>query len=63
MDPTELHRTFSTMKAYGGGFASHLADAWMYADSANRERIQAAWPELIATYGPGSNFYRPEVTL
>lgn len=63
MNPTELHRTFSAMKAHGGGFASRLADAWMYADPDNRARIQASWPELIDAYGPGSPFYPTAVRL
>ncbi len=30
-----------------GGFAARLAAAWFVADSGNRAKIQATWPELI----------------
>lgn len=57
MTTTQLHRTFVAMQQHGGGFCSRLAAAWFAADSANRARIEAAFPHLLADFGPGSRYY------
>jgi hypothetical protein len=57
LSPTELHRTFTTMRAHGGGFVSRLAEAWLHGDSINRERLASAFPDLLRKFGPGSPFY------
>jgi hypothetical protein len=41
-----------TMRTYGGGFASHLADAWSVADQGNCTRLAESFPELIEAYRP-----------
>lgn len=53
----EYVRTCKAMQTYGGHFASHLAEAMMYADQTNRRRIIEAFPEIMVKYGPGSMFY------
>lgn len=45
-----------TMRRYGGGFCKKLADAFCAADSSNKQKIIAAFPELVENYGPGSRF-------
>ena len=46
------------MRAYGGGFVTALARALEAADSQNRARLLAAFPDMVSAYGPGSAFYR-----
>ena len=53
----ELLYTTRAMAAYGGSFAQHIGSALQVADSSNAVRLQQAFPELIAKYGPGSDFY------
>lgn len=53
----ELLYTLRAMAAFGGGFANHVAAALSVADSSNCERIQRALPEMMAKYGPGTDFY------
>jgi hypothetical protein len=50
MTEQDLYDAFHLMEALGGGFASRLAKAWFYADSGNRTRIEAAFPEMIGRY-------------
>jgi hypothetical protein len=57
LSPLQLHRTFCVMQQHGGGFCSQLAAAWFIADSSNRARIEAAFPHLLADFGPGSRFF------
>lgn len=56
-NPTELHYTVVAMRAHGGNFCQHLADAWLSADPSNRKRLQDAFPHLFEQYGPQSRFY------
>lgn len=44
------HRAAQYMERMGGGFASALAVAYYRADSDNRARILAAWPDLFEKY-------------
>jgi 2-oxo-4-hydroxy-4-carboxy--5-ureidoimidazoline (OHCU) decarboxylase len=43
-------RAVQLMDRMGGGFASALAVAFYRADSDNRARILAAWPDLFEKY-------------
>ena len=44
------HRAAKAMERMGGGFASALAVAYYQADSDNKARILAAWPDLFEKY-------------
>ena len=46
------------METYGGTFVSHLATALRYADPVNRQKILDAFPDLVAKYGPASQFMK-----
>jgi hypothetical protein len=46
----EVYDAFHLMHEMGGGFARRLADAWFYADSENKWRIETAFPELVDKY-------------
>lgn len=46
--------TVRAMKKWGGSFVKSLAGTWLLADDDNDHRIQAAFPEYMASYGPGS---------
>lgn len=58
MNQDDRSTTISAMRAYGGGFVSALADAYERADRRNCERIESAFPDVIANYGPGSTFFQ-----
>jgi hypothetical protein len=46
--PADFHQAANIMaKGDLGGFAEALAMAWFRADSINKEKIQATWPELF----------------
>ena len=47
-DDTPKHRILTTMKNYGGSFASALAQAACLADDDNYRRLVKAFPELWA---------------
>ena len=53
----ELLYTTRAMRSFGGSFVQHIGSALQVADSSNAVRLQQAFPELIAKYGPGSDFY------
>lgn len=57
----QLHYTFASMQQHGGGFCARLAAAWFAGDSSNRARIEAAFPHLLADFGPDSRFYSEHV--
>jgi hypothetical protein len=40
----------AAMQAYGGGFFSVIARAWMVGDEQNRAKILATWPEEVERY-------------
>jgi hypothetical protein len=54
----ELYFTLIAMKAYGGSFAGHIAQATEVADSGNRAIMLDAFKHLFSKYGPGSDFYK-----
>lgn len=39
-----------TMEEMGGSFVSHLAMAWVRADSSNHQRLKVAFPEYWDEY-------------
>ena len=54
---SEVLHTFKAAQVHGGSFIRALATAGLKADSDNISKILCTWPELKATYGPGSPFY------
>jgi len=56
MTPTETYQLTVRMETYGGKFISSLAVAIRYADSINKNKLLAAFPEIVAKYGPKSAF-------
>ena len=57
MTEDERRQTRTVMAALGGGFVSKLAVAMQAADPENLARLQAAFPALPKTYGPGTAPY------
>ena len=57
MTEKQIRATIRTARHYGGSFLGTVAEAALNADPRNRDRILDAFPEIIATYGPGSAFY------
>ena len=45
------------MKRFGGAFVRALGEAFSLADERNAGRLQAAFPQYIETYGPGSAYF------
>lgn len=46
--PVDFHQAANLMaNGHLGGFAESLAMTWFRADSVNREKIQATWPDLF----------------
>ena len=54
---SEVLHTFKAAQVHGGSFVRALATAGLKADPDNVGKILRTWPELQATYGPGSAFY------
>lgn len=54
----EIIETCNVMRRFGGHFASHIAQACMYADRSNKNRLLKEFPELFHKYGPDSDFQR-----
>ena len=50
MQVADENRAAELMLQIGGSFAQHLARAFRVADSDNRARILAAWPDLFERY-------------
>lgn len=50
MTDKQQFQTLESMHQKGGGFASHLSEAWQRADSTNSIRLALAFPDLIAKY-------------
>jgi hypothetical protein len=50
MQVADENRAAELMLQIGGSFAQHLARAFKVADSDNRARIIAAWPDLFERY-------------
>ena len=60
MNSSQLFAMTALMETYGGTFVSHLATALRYADPVNRQKILDAFPDLVAKYGPASQFMKPK---
>lgn len=58
MTRDELIGTADAMRAFGGSFAVSIANAALHADDTNLKKLLAAFSELFAKYGPGSDYYR-----
>lgn len=52
MSKRDRINTLQNMRWNGGGFAGHLAEAWMVADSVNSLRLAEAFPDLVEKYQP-----------
>lgn len=57
MDYDTRHKTFQAMEKFGGGFCRKLAIAWYAADTRNKERIETAFADYVAEYGPEGQFW------
>lgn len=60
LTPMQMHHTVASMEKYGGGFCRALAQAWYVADPNNKLKIQAAFADLLANFGPTSIYYDHE---
>lgn len=45
-------KLLKAMSKYGGGFASHLAEAWLRADLQNAAKLRKEFGDLLACYEP-----------
>ena len=57
MTNEDIYWTFRTAFKYGGSFYEQLGLAAIKADPANKQRILLAFPELIDSYGPQTNWH------
>lgn len=57
MTETQKLYTYQAMQRFGGGFVSRLAEAWITADTLNAGRLESAFADIPARYGPGTQFY------
>lgn len=48
------------MRIYGGSFAAAIAQSYELADSNNAARLDGAFPDFVARYGPGGPFDQPD---
>ena len=46
----DQHEMLLAMHKYGGGFASKLAAAWLYADNHNARKLEREFGDLRDTY-------------
>lgn len=60
MTEQEKYEAFHLMKEMGGGFATRLADAWFYADSGNKEKIETAFADMLRRYAAMTERHRPQ---
>ena len=57
MTESQIRHTLRSAHHSGGSFMRHLTAAALAADPLNRSRLLAAFPEIVARYGPGSDLY------
>lgn len=57
LDYNTRHKIIGLMQKYGGGFCQKLAAAWYVADTRNKQRIESAFSDYMAEYGPGGDFW------
>jgi hypothetical protein len=58
MSNSDIYWTFVTAAQYGGSFYQAMGNAVLAADPINKRRILAAFPEMVATYGPASSLHQ-----
>ena len=58
MSDSDIYWTFVTAAQYGGSFYQAMGKAGLAADPNNKRRILAAFPEMVATYGPASRLHQ-----
>ena len=58
MSDSDIYWTFVTASKYAGRFYQAMGNAGLAADPNNRRRIIAAFPEMVATYGPASRLHQ-----
>jgi hypothetical protein len=58
MSDSDVYFTFATAAQYGGSFYQAMGKAGLAADPINKRRILAAFPEMVATYGPASRMHQ-----
>lgn len=57
MTPTQQAQTSRAMAQFGGSFVVSLARTWRLADQENSMVLMSSFPDVVATYGPGTAFY------
>lgn len=57
MTTSEHIHTLLTVQEFGGNFAKKLACAALAADAKNRQIIFDAFPWIVESYGPNTDFY------
>lgn len=63
LSDSEFFVTACAAEIYGGSFYRALGVALRHADRKNRERILAAFPEIVQSYGPGTSLYIQTETI
>ena len=63
MSDSDIYWTFVTASKYAGRFYQAMGNAGLAADPNNRRRIIAAFPEMVATYGPASRLHQTMRTV
>lgn len=58
MTEAERYTMYQAMTSYGGGFITALCHTYQAADSFNQSKLDQAFPEVIAKYGPAGDFYK-----
>jgi hypothetical protein len=58
MTESDIFWTFQTALTHGGSFFHALAAAGIKADPRNKQRILDAFPEMRASYGPGTRMHK-----
>jgi hypothetical protein len=58
MSESDIFWTMATAAQYGGSFYQAMGNAGLAADPINKRRILAAFPEMVATYGPASSLHQ-----
>jgi hypothetical protein len=58
MSESDIYWTFVAAAQYGGSFYQAMGKAGLAADPNNKRRILAAFPEMVATYGPVSKLHQ-----
>lgn len=57
MNAQERYAFTQTLKHFGGSFVAALGELYQVADAHNCARLDAAFPDIVERYGPGSYFF------